>query len=93
MINIVMAMPLVSANAGLSFTSDYGPELESLDIPVLITQGEQDRLVLPVAATELHDQIPNSTLSLYPGTGHAPFLEMPERFNLELAQFVEQAAA
>jgi pimeloyl-ACP methyl ester carboxylesterase len=92
MVQRVVAMPLVAAAGALGFACDYGPEFESLEVPVLITQGARDQLVLPIAATELHAQIPESNLSLYSDAGHAPFLERPERFNGELAQFVERVS-
>jgi pimeloyl-ACP methyl ester carboxylesterase len=39
-------------------------------------------------ANHNHSLIPGSQISVYKETGHAPFYENPEKFNLELAKFV-----
>lgn len=64
--------------------------LADLDVPVLITHGEEDTIVLPAAAEEHAESIPDSRTSLYPEVGHNPFWEAPERFNRELRAFVEE---
>jgi len=65
--------------------------LKRLRLPVLVTQGEKDRLVLVAAAKYTADTIPGARLSVYPGIGHAPFYEDAARFNAELAAFVRDA--
>lgn len=62
--------------------------LAALDLPVLITHGEEDTIVLPAAAEEHADLIPNGEISWYPDVGHSPFWESPERFNRELREFI-----
>lgn len=69
---------------------DYDQILADLSIPVLISHGMQDQFVLPSLATQLQHVLAAGRLSLYPGAGHAPFLECPERFNAELQAFIEQ---
>ena len=63
---------------------DLLPEIES---PVLITHGEEDEAALPGVARRICQAIPNARTSFYPGVGHMPFLEDPERFNRELREF------
>lgn len=58
-------------------------------VPVLMTQGEADTVILPAMGWHILAMCPKATASWYSGTGHAPFLEEPTRFNRELAQFVE----
>jgi pimeloyl-ACP methyl ester carboxylesterase len=65
--------------------------LQALKLPVLVTQGAADRLVLPVAAKHTAATIPGAKLSVYDGVGHAPFWEDTARFNAELAAFVRAA--
>ena len=83
---------LVRANvrkAHLSRTADDGAILSQIKVPVLITQGSEDLLVLEGLARLTASQIPQATLSLYKGIGHSPFIEDPVRFNRELAAFIQ----
>lgn len=61
--------------------------LARLDLPLLVVQGEDDRIVLPHAADHIAATAPTAQCSTYPGVGHMPFLEHHERFNRELASF------
>lgn len=65
---------------------DLHPSIKS---PVLITHGQEDTIVLPEAAKEHAEAIPNARTSFYPEIGHTPFLETPARFNRELREFVD----
>ena len=63
-------------------------QLASLKLPVLILWGEKDRLI-PLSSGEwLHAHIPGSRLIVYPGTGHLPMEEQPDRSAADVAAFV-----
>lgn len=62
--------------------------LSEIEVPTLVTNGREDRIVLPSAAREMAKIIPGARMQLYEGSGHAPFLEVPEQFNRDLAAFV-----
>jgi len=66
--------------------------LSEIKIPTLIIQGEKDQVVLPQAADYLHEKIKNSERQIFPGVGHAPFLEVPDKFNASLAEFLARHA-
>ena len=66
---------------------DSDDVLSSLTVPVLVTQGRKDIVVLPTMAEHILSTCPTATPSWYEEVGHAPFLEDPERFNRELAEF------
>lgn len=68
-----------------------GDVMESLRVPVLLTHGERDEIVLPRMSHWAASAIAGATLSLYPGVGHSPFAEDAPRFNRELAEFVRGA--
>jgi pimeloyl-ACP methyl ester carboxylesterase len=74
--------------AHLTRSPDDGAVLATLDVPVLITQGSRDTLVLPGLAQSRAPLIPGAKLSMYHGIGHMPFAEDTPRFNCELAAFV-----
>ena len=72
----------------LDRTLDNNNVLAQLQVPVLVTQGAKDRILAPEASRQLAERIPGATLSVYPGAGHAPFVDNPGRFNRELRHFV-----
>ena len=59
--------------------------LRTLDVPLLVTHGRADSVVLPAMAEHVLATCPTAEASWYDGVGHVPFLEEPERFNRELA--------
>ena len=65
--------------------------LRGLKLPVLVTHGVADKLILLAAAKHTAATIPGAKLSTYDGVGHAPFWEDTARFNAELAAFVRTA--
>jgi pimeloyl-ACP methyl ester carboxylesterase len=86
-----MAVPAKVRALVMARTRDEGDILAQLRVPVLVTHGTMDRIVLAVAGTYTAAHIPGARLSLYDGVGHSPFFEDPTRFNRELAAFVSAA--
>jgi non-heme chloroperoxidase len=70
-----------------------GAILPMLDVPVLVTQGTEDRVVLPGLAEWTAKSIPGAHLSLYEDIGHAPFIEDRPRFARELIGFLRRVGA
>ncbi len=64
---------------------DEDDVLRALRVPVLVTQGRADTVVLPAMADHILASCPTAQPSWYDGVGHAPHLEAPARFNRELA--------
>jgi pimeloyl-ACP methyl ester carboxylesterase len=67
--------------------------LRALTVPVLVTQGRADTIVLPAMAEHILATCPTAEPSWYDGVGHTPFLEQPERFNHELAALTRRVRA
>ncbi|MFY9314407.1 MAG: alpha/beta hydrolase [Burkholderiales bacterium] len=87
-----MVVP-VEVKAGMvSRELNFDDVLAGLSIPVLVTHGRDDRMVLPAMSERIAAIVPRARISFYDGVGHAPFLEDAERFNRELAAFVELAS-
>ena len=63
--------------------------LRRVTVPVLITHGRRDSVVLPAAAEMTASTIPHARLSWFDDCGHSPFVEDATRFNAELAAFVQ----
>ena len=68
---------------------DADDVLASLSIPVLVTQGRDDRIILPSMAKHTLAVCGTATASWYDGVGHMPFVEDTVRFDRELAEFVD----
>jgi pimeloyl-ACP methyl ester carboxylesterase len=86
----MMVPPKVRANMG-GRTLSMDETLKALKLPVLVTQGAADKLILIAAAKFTAATIPGAKLSVYDGVGHAPFWEDAARFNAELSAFVRAA--
>jgi pimeloyl-ACP methyl ester carboxylesterase len=65
---------------------DFTDVLERLTVPVLLTHGRADIVVLPAMSMHILKHCKSAKASWYDGVGHATFLEDPERFNRELAK-------
>ena len=77
----------------LSETFDAGPSTEALldgvDVPTLITWGEEDRVLHVSGASTLADRMPDATVRTYPGVGHIPMLETPDRTARDYLAFLD----
>ena len=69
---------------------DCDDVLRTLDVPLLVTHGRADSVVLPAMAEHVLATCPTAEASWYDGVGHVPFLEEPERFNRELAALTQR---
>jgi non-heme chloroperoxidase len=72
---------------------DGTPALGALSVPVLVSHGRADTVVLPAMSEHILASCTNARASWYDGVAHAPFLEAPARFNAELAEFARRARA
>jgi pimeloyl-ACP methyl ester carboxylesterase len=67
----------------------YDTVLRSLQVPVLALHGSTDCFILPAMAEYTARTCPNGRALLYEGIGHAPFWEAPQRFNADLAIYLD----
>jgi non-heme chloroperoxidase len=67
--------------------------LRALEVPLLVTQGRADTVVLPAMAEHVLATCPTAEVSWYDGVGHTAHLEQPERFNRELAALTRRVRA
>lgn len=58
--------------------------------PLLLIYGAKDALVQPAPSIQRARELnPHVRSAVYAGSGHAPFMEEPDRFNRDLAAFVD----
>lgn len=78
--------------AVMSITNEVVEGLGKVRVPVLMLYGERDELIhAKLAIARAKTLNPNIQISLYAESGHAPFLEESNRFNTDLAAFVDAA--
>jgi non-heme chloroperoxidase len=69
---------------------DYDDVLRDLEVPLVVTQGRVDTVVLPAMAEHIVATCPTAEASWYDGIGHLPQMEEPARFNRELAELTRR---
>jgi non-heme chloroperoxidase len=67
--------------------------LRTLAVPLLVTHGRADTVVLPAMAEHVLATCPPAEPSWYEGVGHTPHLEQPERLNRELAELTRRVSS
>jgi non-heme chloroperoxidase len=72
---------------------DCDDVLRALEVPLVVTQGRADTVVLPAMAEHVLATCPTAEPSWYDGIGHLPHLEEPGRFNRELAALARRVRA
>jgi non-heme chloroperoxidase len=87
-----MAVPAEIRGALIAREVDDGDIYSRTSVPILVTHGRNDMIVLPSMAEHVLGHCDTAVASWYEGVGHMPFIEATERFNLELAAFVDQAS-
>ncbi len=74
----------------LSRKIDGNDALAKITVPVLISHGQKDVVVLLASGDYIAGKIKQAKKSYYPDAGHLPFMEDPERFNRELAELASK---
>lgn len=69
---------------------EHDETLRGLELPVLVIHGAEDQVIRPAAAERVAGLFPDARLELWEDVGHAPFLEVPERFDELLEAFAYQ---
>jgi pimeloyl-ACP methyl ester carboxylesterase len=69
---------------------DCDDVLGALEVPLLVTQGRADTVVLPAMAEHVLAVCPTAEASWYDGVGHLPHMEDAARFNRELAELTRR---
>ncbi len=71
-------------------THDVAGQLDRIQAPTLVVQGELDPLVVPANGRYLAQHSKGAKLLLYPNTGHLVILERAEELNRDVLAFLER---
>ena len=72
---------------GQGVQPSYWDRLQEIDFPVLLIAGALDRKYSGIAG-QMGIRIPEATLTMVPGAGHAVHLEQPKQFTDEVIEFL-----
>lgn len=64
------------------------PDLSAIRVPTLILFGREDRVIPSADGEKFRQAIPGATLILYPGVGHLPMEQIPERSAADLTAWL-----
>ena len=87
-----MMLPAYVRSAMSQNQTSYDDLAGKITVPTILIHGDADALVPFEVAVNNQPLLPNSELITYSGIGHAPFLEDPQRFNADVAEFVSELA-
>lgn len=65
------------------------PDLSDIHVPTLVMFGQDDRVIPPADGEKFHKAIPGATLILYPGVGHIPMEQIPDRSVADLQAWLD----
>ncbi|WP_319456460.1 MULTISPECIES: alpha/beta hydrolase [unclassified Mycobacterium] len=63
-------------------------DLSSIEQPVLVANGEDDRMLPTRASFDLAHRLPNSSLRIYPDSGHGGVFQCHEKFVPQVLEFL-----
>jgi len=78
--------------AAACIAHDVLDRCQQISAPTLITVGDGDLLAPPYHSRALAERIPGARLHVWPEMGHAPFWEIPDRFNELTVDFLAESA-
>jgi pimeloyl-ACP methyl ester carboxylesterase len=58
-------------------------------LPTLVVWGEEDSIIPPAHGVAAHEAMPGSRLEVFPGAGHMPHADDPDRFARLLTEFCD----
>ncbi|WP_084700857.1 alpha/beta fold hydrolase [Streptacidiphilus anmyonensis] len=71
---------------------DWRERIGGLALPTLLVHGAKSRIFPTEVGKWLLTALPDARLEMFPHSGHAPFLEEPDRFVQTLRDFVDRTA-
>ena len=87
MVGLNMLCPAHARRALFAADLDLRPTYAAMTCPGLVIHGLSDKVVSPETGRAAAALMPRGRFTGYEGIGHAPFLEAPDRFAADLADF------
>ncbi|ABL66268.1 alpha/beta fold hydrolase [Chlorobium phaeobacteroides] len=84
---------IIEAMKAIMTREDATPLLSNITCPVLVLNGEEDRLTTPETAAGIQARIPGALLGILPEAAHLSNMEQPARFNALLLEHIQAFGA
>lgn len=88
-----LMMPPYAKRAIGAASGDNADLAAGLTLPVQLSGGALDPILPPTVIETAAATLPSGSVTIYPGTGHAPFAEVPLQFNTGLAAFMQRVSS
>jgi pimeloyl-ACP methyl ester carboxylesterase len=72
-----------------SAAPDISGQLDRITAPTLVIHGDADPLIPIANGRYLAEHIPGARSIIYPGVGHVPILECPDKYNRDVLTFLD----
>ncbi|MBT8421968.1 MAG: alpha/beta hydrolase [Gammaproteobacteria bacterium] len=89
----VLSLPPYVRSATMGRDLDNADLIASLNLPVLFLMGYAERTTTPEGISKLVEQLPQAEMFVYEATGHMPFIERFEQFNIAVREFAASVLA
>jgi pimeloyl-ACP methyl ester carboxylesterase len=86
----LLMLPVAPRRVMFARDADHREFYKQAGVPILLSHGKDDQIVLPAAAEMLTEAVPAAEVSWHDAVGHSPQWEGHERFNRELAAFARR---
>jgi pimeloyl-ACP methyl ester carboxylesterase len=90
------AMSLFGSRAQLKAIHRWGrqerADLSVIEHPVMVANGDQDRMVPTTNTVDLHRRLPNSELVIYPDAGHGGIFQYHRKFVETALEFLDRSS-
>lgn len=93
LVGLNMLCPALARRALFAADLDLRPTYAAMTCPGLVIHGLSDQVVAPQTGRAAASLMPKGRFIGYEGIGHAPFLESPDRFASDLAEFATACQA
>jgi pimeloyl-ACP methyl ester carboxylesterase len=95
MVSECAKLPIGSLSAILFDQSvqDYRETIAAIDIPSLICWGRHDKLLSVSGVSDLQNRISDAEVAIFEDSGHCPFIEESEKFNMTVEEFASRILA
>ncbi|MEM8630109.1 MAG: alpha/beta hydrolase [Pseudomonadota bacterium] len=92
-VGYAMLCPAYARHPARTRSEDYRETTAAVRVRAALIVGKKDPMAVTSLRREAHETLPDAQVITYEGVGHSPFLEVPDLFNRDLAEFARACHA
>lgn len=81
----------LTSSLNLLLKNDFRKDLDKINAPTLIIYGDKDRITPPSSSKFMHQIIKRSSIIVFNGSGHIPFISDPQSFIHSIRSFMKSS--